>query len=95
MYSNVDEILSYALNNRSEIKLAKKNIESAELNKEISKSGFYPSLSFSYGLNAGANFSNFSFFQQINDNRGFGQSKVFSHQSLRQIIRFRSNISKR
>ena len=74
MYSNVDEILSYALKNRSEIKLAKKNIESAELNKEISKSGFYPSLSFSYGLNAGANFSNLtkdnSFFQQINDNRG-------------------------
>ena len=31
-------------------------------------------LSFSYGLNAGANFSNLtkdnSFFQQINDNRG-------------------------
>ena len=74
MYSNVDEILSFALKNRSEIKLAKKNIESAELNKEISKSGFYPSLSFSYGLNAGANFSNLtrdnSFFQQINDNRG-------------------------
>ena len=74
MYSNVEEILSFALKTRSEIKLAKKNIESAELNKEISKSGFYPSLSFSYGLNAGANFSNLtsdnSFFQQINDNRG-------------------------
>jgi outer membrane protein len=74
MYNDVNEILDFAFNNRSEIKLAEKNIESAKLGKEISKSGFYPSLNFSYGLNAGANFSNLStdnsFFQQINDNRG-------------------------
>ena len=74
MYNDVNEILKFAFNNRSEIKLAEKNIESAKLGKEISKSGFYPSLNFSYGLNAGANFSNLSsdnsFFQQINDNRG-------------------------
>ena len=51
MYSDVRPILNYAFENRSEIRVAKKNIESAELGKEISKSGFYPSLSFSYGLN--------------------------------------------
>ena len=74
MYNDVQPILNYAFLNRSEIKVAEKNIESAELGKEISKSGFYPSLSFSYGLNTGANFSNLSqdnsFFQQINDNKG-------------------------
>jgi len=74
MYNDVQSILNYAFQNRSEIKVAEKNIESAELGKEISKSGFYPSLSFSYGLNTGANFSNLSqdnsFFQQINDNKG-------------------------
>lgn len=74
MYNDVQPILNYAFQNRSEIKVAEKNIVSAELGKEISKSGFYPSLSFSYGLNTGANFSNLSqdnsFFQQINDNKG-------------------------
>lgn len=74
MYNDVQPILNYAFQNRSEIKAAEKNIEAAELGKEISKSGFYPSLSFSYGLNTGANFSNLSqdnsFFQQINDNKG-------------------------
>ena len=74
MYNDVKPILEYAFDNRSEIKLAEKNIEAAKLGEEISKSGFYPTLSLSYGLNTGANFSNLSndnsFFQQINDNRG-------------------------
>ena len=74
MYNDISSILDYAFKNRSEIKVAEKNIEAAELGKEISKSGFYPSVSLSYGLNTGANFSNLtndnSFFQQINDNRG-------------------------
>ena len=62
MYDNVQPILEHAFKNRSEIKVAEKNIESAELGREISKSGFL------------ANFSNLnssnSFFQQINDNKG-------------------------
>ena len=74
MYNDISSILDYAFKNRSEIKVAEKNIEAAKLGKEISKSGFYPSVSLSYGLNTGANFSNLtndnSFFQQINDNRG-------------------------
>ena len=74
LYNDVNSILRHALKNRSEIKVAEKNIEAAELGKAISKSGFYPNISFSYGLNTGANFSNLSsdnsFFQQINDNRG-------------------------
>jgi outer membrane protein len=74
MYENVQPILEHAFKNRSEIKVAEKNIESAELGREISKSGFYPTVIFGYGLNTGANFSNLnssnSFFQQINDNKG-------------------------
>ena len=74
MYENVQPILEHAFKNRSEIKVAKKNIESAELGREISKSGFYPTVTFGYGVNTGANFSNLnssnSFFQQINDNKG-------------------------
>lgn len=74
MYNDIKPILNYAFQNRSEIKVAEKNIESAEVGRKISKSGFYPSLSISYGLNTGANFSNLSqdnsFFQQINDNKG-------------------------
>lgn len=74
MYENVQPILEHAFKNRSEIKVAEKNIESAELGREISKSGFYPTVTFGYGLNTGANFSNLnssnSFFQQINDNKG-------------------------
>lgn len=74
MYNDIKPILNYAFQNRSEIKVAEKNIESAELGRLISKSGFYPTVSFNYGLNTGANFSNLSqnnsFFQQINDNKG-------------------------
>ena len=57
MYSDVRPILNYAFENRSEIKVAQKNIESAELAREISKSGFYPTFSFSYGLNAASSSS--------------------------------------
>ena len=74
MYNDIQPILNHAFQNRSEIKVAEKNIESAEIGRLISKSGFYPTVSFSYGLNTGANFSNLSndnsFFQQINDNKG-------------------------
>ena len=76
IYDNVETILNFALLNRTEIKIAEKNQESAALSTEISKSGYYPTISFGYGFNTGANFSNLSksnsFFQQINDNRGHG-----------------------
>jgi outer membrane protein len=74
MYKDIKPILNYAFENRNEIKVAKKNIENAKLNTEISKSGYLPSLTFGYGFNSIANFSNLSndnsFFQQINDNKG-------------------------
>ncbi len=50
LYNNIKPVLNYALQNRSEIKLAKKNIENAELNTEISKSGYLPSVNFGYGF---------------------------------------------
>ncbi len=76
MYNDVTPILDYALQNKNEIKVAEKNIENSQLSTEISKSGYLPRLTFNYGFNSGANFSNLSsdnsFFQQFNDNKGHG-----------------------
>ncbi|AEH01243.1 TolC family protein [Lacinutrix sp. 5H-3-7-4] len=52
-YKNSNEILSYALENRPEIKGAQLNIDNAELNYEIARSAYYPTLS----LGAGASTS--------------------------------------
>ena len=75
LYSSIDPVLNYALENRNEIKVAEKNIENAILGTEISKSGYLPSLSFTYGYSSRASFTNLTdleakFFDQINDNRG-------------------------
>lgn len=74
LYKDITPILSYALGNRNEIKVAEKNIENAALGTQIAKSGYLPTVSFGYGFNSAANFSNLSssnsFFQQINDNKG-------------------------
>ena len=81
MYSDISQILDYAYDNRYEIKVAEKDIESAELSTEISKSGFLPSVSFSYGFGSNVFYSNLSddeasFFSQLNDNKtqNFGLS---------------------
>ena len=74
MYNSINPVLEEAFKNRNEIKIAEKNIESAQVGVDISKSGYYPSVSVGYGFNTGANFSNLnssnSFFQQINENKG-------------------------
>ncbi|WP_159019173.1 TolC family protein [Algibacter sp. L3A6] len=75
MYDSVDPVLNYALENRNEIKIAEKNIESAELNTEISKGGYLPSASLSYGFGTNAFYSNLSaneeaFLDQLNNNKG-------------------------
>lgn len=48
-YKNSNEILSYAIKNRPEIKSAELNIENAKLSYEISKGAYYPTLSFGAG----------------------------------------------
>jgi outer membrane protein len=75
MYADIKPILNYALNNRNEIKVAEKGIENSQLGVEISKSGYYPSVSASYGFGTNAFYTNLvdteaSFFNQLNDNRG-------------------------
>ncbi|PHR70445.1 MAG: transporter [Lutibacter sp.] len=74
LYDDVTPILDYAYKNRNEIKIAEKNIENAELSTEISKSGFMPTVSGSYGFGTNVFFSNLSsntsFFNQLNDNKG-------------------------
>jgi outer membrane protein len=74
LYTDINPIINYALENRNEIKVANNNIELAKFSTKISESSYLPSISFGYGFNASANFSNLSssnsFFQQINDNKG-------------------------
>ena len=75
MYDSVDPVLNYALENRNEIKIAEKNIESAALNTEISKGGYLPSASLSYGFGTNAFYSNLTnneeaFLDQLNNNKG-------------------------
>ena len=74
LYKDVTPILNYALQNRSEIKVAEKNIESAALSTEISKSGFYPNVSVGYGFGSNVFFTNLTdtedtFLNQLNDQK--------------------------
>ncbi|MEJ6792356.1 MAG: TolC family protein [Lacinutrix sp.] len=75
MYKDVTPILDYAYSNRSEIKVAEKNIESAKIGTEISKSGFSPRVTGSYNFGTNAFFTNVNrnedpFFTQLNDQKG-------------------------
>ncbi|MCB4799295.1 TolC family protein [Neotamlana laminarinivorans] len=82
LYKSIEPILDYAVANRNEIKVAEKNIESSKLSTKIAEGGYLPSLTFGYGYNSGANFSNLisynSFFEQLNDNRGHSFSLSLS-----------------
>ena len=75
LYNDVSPILNYALENRNEIKIAEKNIENSKLNTEISKSGYLPGVSLSYGFGTNAFYSNLanneqSFLSQLDNNKG-------------------------
>ncbi|WP_396602269.1 TolC family protein [Algibacter sp. R77976] len=75
LYDNVNPILNFALQNRVEIKAAEKNVENAILGTEISKSGFYPTLSARYGFGSNVFFTNLidteeAFFTQLNQQKG-------------------------
>lgn len=59
-----NDIYDFAVQNRPEIKQAELNIENAELDIEIAKSAFYPSLSFGAGLG-----TSYQHFQGQNDVR--------------------------
>lgn len=77
LYSDIKPILNYAFENRNEVKVAEKDIENAELNTKLSKSGFYPNVSLGYGLNTNAAYSNLQenelgFFKQLDNNVGHG-----------------------
>ncbi|SFC87526.1 TolC family protein [Algibacter pectinivorans] len=75
LYNNINPILNFAFENRNEIKVAEKNVENAVLGTEISKSGFYPTLSASYGFGSNVFFTNLidteeDFFTQLNQQKG-------------------------
>ncbi|TYP99648.1 outer membrane protein [Tenacibaculum adriaticum] len=77
LYQNSDEVYTKALTNRPEIEKAKLNIDNADLNIDLAKGAYLPSLSFSAG--AGSSFQNFfneqfsndRFLKQIKDNMGY------------------------
>ncbi len=74
LYDDVEPVLNYAYENRYEMKVAKKNIENSILSTEISRSGFYPRVTFGYGFGSNAFFSNLtedesSFFTQLDDQK--------------------------
>ena len=50
LYTDINPILNYALQNRNEIKVANNNIKIAEFNTKISKSAYLPSVSFGLSL---------------------------------------------
>ncbi len=74
LYKDVTPVLKYAIENRNEIKAAEKNIELSQLNTEISKSGFYPSVTGAYSYGSNTFYTNLSdteeaFFNQLNDQK--------------------------
>lgn len=77
LYKDVKPVLNYALENRNEIKVAENSIESAKLGSEISKSGFYPTVSGGYSFGSNAFFSNLSddeasFWDQMDNQKAHG-----------------------
>ena len=58
LYDNVSSIVDYAMTNRVEIQVAQKRLENAKVATDISKSGYYPSLTFNYGFGSNAFFTN-------------------------------------
>lgn len=74
MYNDVKPILEYAYENRSEVKVAEKNIENSLLSTELAKSGFMPNVTFGYGFGSNVFFSNLTqdeetFLNQLNDQK--------------------------
>lgn len=74
LYNDVQPILDFAFSNRSEIKIAEKDIELAALNTKVNKAGYMPSVSFSYGFGSNVFYSNLAddedaFFKQLNDQK--------------------------
>ncbi|MEC3905786.1 TolC family protein [Tamlana sp. 2201CG12-4] len=77
LYNDVQPVLNYALENRNEIKIAEKNVENSKLGSEISKSGFYPTVSGGYSFGSNAFYSNLikdeaDFFEQLNNQKSHG-----------------------
>ncbi|MFD0963618.1 TolC family protein [Pseudofulvibacter geojedonensis] len=74
LYDNSSSIYNVAVENRYEIKSAEKNIEVAKLGTQISKSGYYPTLTAGYNYGTNLFYSNLidneaSFFDQLNNQK--------------------------
>ena len=74
MYNDITPILNYAFQNRNEVKVAEKNIESSQLSTEISKSGYLPTVTFGYRFGSSfsesnIDFSKEAFFYELDQNK--------------------------
>jgi outer membrane protein len=77
LYKDIRPILNYAFENRNEIKVAEKNVENSLLNTQISRSGFYPTVSAGYSFSSNVFFTNLTdtedtFLNQLNDQKAHG-----------------------
>lgn len=75
LYADTNSIYGFAVDNRWEIKVAEKNMENAVLGTEISKAGYYPSVSLNYGFSSiwsesENDFTKTPFFREIDQNKG-------------------------
>jgi len=95
LYNDIRPILNYAFENRNEIKVAEKRIENAILSKEISKAGYYPSLSFGYGYGSSASFIRPRTFQDPNTGLTLTapENSLFTQFDLNDGNRFNLNLN--
>ena len=73
-YDDVNPILTFAYDNRNEIKVAEKNIEISEINTKISKSNFLPTVTGGYTFGTNVFYTNLisdeaSFTDQLNNQK--------------------------
>jgi outer membrane protein len=93
LYNDVTPVLNYALENRNEIKVAEKNIENSELNTEISRSGFYPTVSAGYGFGSNAFYSNINPSDPNNPTQELKEDPFFTQLNNQKAHNFNINVN--
>jgi outer membrane protein len=85
MLSNIlnetpEAVIAKAKENRTELKLAKANLEIANKDIQIAKGGYQPTLTLGYGLNTGISYNKTSFFNQSNGQIDYNNASPFFKQ---------------
>lgn len=85
MLSNIlnetpEAVIAKAKENRTELKLAKANLEIANKDIQIAKGGYQPTLTLGYGLNTGISYNKTSFFNQSTGQIDYNNASPFFKQ---------------